>query len=87
MFAEDISTRLTQIKIASNSDLYSSTQNGRCRMQQDGSNQTLGHNSKGVQLRIEARFFNSLSKYGGKGGLCRQIELDAGCTVGDLRNP
>lgn len=53
-------------------------------MQQGAQSLKLGHNSQGVKLTIEARFFNSLSKYCGEGRLCRQIQLDAGCTVGDL---
>ncbi len=44
----------------------------------------IGHNSKGVLLKIEARFFNSLAKYSGKEGLCQQLEVEAGTTVGDL---
>ena len=44
----------------------------------------LGHNAEGILLRIEARFFNSLAKYSGTDGLCRQLELKAGTTVGDL---
>ncbi len=43
-----------------------------------------GHNSGAVRLRIEARFFNSLSKYSGHEGLCSQIEVQAGSTIGDL---
>jgi hypothetical protein len=49
-------------------------------MQQDG----IGHNSEGVSLKVEARFFNSLAKYSGQDGLCRQVALNAGSTVGDL---
>ncbi len=49
-------------------------------MQQEG----VGHNSEGIKLRVEARFFNSLAKYSGHDGLCRTVELDAGCSVGDL---
>lgn len=44
----------------------------------------IGHNSDGTVLRIEARFFNSLSKYSGEPGLCRQVELPAGTRIGDL---
>ncbi|MEQ1576963.1 MAG: hypothetical protein ABL894_04855 [Hyphomicrobium sp.] len=49
-------------------------------MQHEG----FGHNSRGISLTIEARFFNSLAKYSGHDGLCRQVVLDAGSTVGDL---
>jgi hypothetical protein len=50
------------------------------RMQRDG----IGHNSQGITLEIEARFLNSLSKYGGQDGPRRRVTLEAGCTVGDL---
>ena len=53
-------------------------------MQSEILQEGLGHNSRGARLRIEARFFNSLAKYCGQGGLCRHVELEAGCTVGDL---
>ncbi len=48
------------------------------------SNAGVGHNSRGIILKIEARFFNSLAKYSGHPGLCRQIEVPAGSCVGDL---
>jgi hypothetical protein len=35
----------------------------------------IGHNSDGIALRIEARFFNSLAKYSGHDGLCRKLEI------------
>jgi hypothetical protein len=44
----------------------------------------IGHNTEGIALRIEARFFNSLAKYSGTEGLCRKIEVPAGSRVGDL---
>lgn len=44
----------------------------------------LGHNSSDVVLKVEARFFNSLSKYSGHSGLCRKVEVPAGTSVGDL---
>ncbi len=44
----------------------------------------IGHNTEGVRLRIEARFFNSLAKYSGGDGLCQEIEIEAGSTIGDL---
>ena len=49
-------------------------------MQRDG----IGHNSQGIKLEIEARFLNSLSKYGGQDGPRHRVTLEAGCTVGDL---
>ena len=50
------------------------------RMQRDG----IGHNSQGIKLEIEARFLNSLAKYGGQDGPRCRVTLEAGCTVGDL---
>jgi hypothetical protein len=44
----------------------------------------IGHNTEGVLLRIEARFFNSLAKYSGQEGLCNKLEVPAGTRVGDL---
>ena len=43
-----------------------------------------GHNSQGITLKIEARFFNSLTKYCGPDGPRQRVTLEAGCTVGDL---
>ena len=44
----------------------------------------IGDNSGGVILRVEARLFNSLGKYGGAEGPVRRLELPAGATVGDV---
>lgn len=44
----------------------------------------IGHNTDGVILEVEARFFNSLAKYSGHEGLTRQLLLPAGATVGDI---
>jgi hypothetical protein len=44
----------------------------------------IGHNTEGVLLQIEARFFNSLAKYSGHEGLCNKLEVPAGTRVGDL---
>lgn len=44
----------------------------------------IGDNSAGVTLRVEARLFNSLCKYGGAEGAVRRLELSAGATVGDV---
>lgn len=44
----------------------------------------LGHNTDGIVLEVEARFFNSLAKYSGHAGLTRQLALPAGATVGDI---
>lgn len=45
---------------------------------------SLGHNSGGIFLEIETRFFNSLSKYSGCEGLTRKVEVPAGARIGDL---
>jgi hypothetical protein len=44
----------------------------------------IGHNRKGAPLRVEARLFNSLTRYIGSGGVARQLELEPGATVGDV---
>ena len=44
----------------------------------------LGHNSGDVKISVEVRLFNSLAVYAGDGGLCRNLELEAGATVGDI---
>jgi molybdopterin converting factor small subunit len=44
----------------------------------------LGHNSGDVKISVEVRLFNSLAGYAGDGGLCRNLELQAGATVGDV---
>lgn len=47
---------------------------------------TISHNSEGITIRVEARFFNSLAKYSGHEGLCQSLELPAGARVGHLIN-
>ena len=44
----------------------------------------LGHNSEGVAVTIEARLFNSLTRYAPRGARFRRVSLPAGSTVGDL---
>jgi hypothetical protein len=44
----------------------------------------IGHNSQGIAIRIEARFFNSLAKYSGHDGLCRSLEVPPGANVGSI---
>ena len=44
----------------------------------------IGHNSEAAKVRIEVRFFNSLAKYNDDDGVRRQLETDAGTTVGDI---
>jgi hypothetical protein len=43
-----------------------------------------GHNAAGSVIRIEARFFNSLSRYSGADSVSRAIELPAGAVIGDV---
>ena len=43
-----------------------------------------GHNSKGVTISIEVRFFNSLAKYSGGDGLVRRLDVPASETIGAL---
>jgi hypothetical protein len=47
---------------------------------------SIGHNSEGITIRVEARFFNSLAKYSGHDGLCQSLELPVGACVGHLIN-
>lgn len=44
----------------------------------------LGHNSEGVTISIEVRFFNSLAKYSGGEGLVRKLAVPADETIGAL---
>jgi hypothetical protein len=46
--------------------------------------EAIGHNSQDVRLRIEVRFFNTLTRYSGSDGIYRTLEVDAGTTVGEL---
>lgn len=43
-----------------------------------------GHNSQGVTISIEVRFFNSLAKYSGGEGLVRHLEVPPDETIGTL---
>lgn len=43
-----------------------------------------GHNSSGITVSIEVRFFNSLAKYSGTEGLTRRLEVSADATIGSL---
>ena len=47
-------------------------------------NRRIGHNSRDVTLRVDVRFFNSLSRYVEGQGLVLELELPAGSTVADL---
>lgn len=44
----------------------------------------LGHNSEGIAVTIEARLFNSLSRYAPRGASSQRVSLPAGSTVGDV---
>lgn len=44
----------------------------------------IGHNSAAAKVRIEVRFFNSLTKYNDEDGVRRVMEAEPGTTVGDL---
>lgn len=46
--------------------------------------QPFDHNSRGVTIRVEVRFFNSLAKYSGHEGLCTPTELAPGTTIGEV---
>lgn len=43
-----------------------------------------GHNSAGILLNIEARLFNSISRFAGREGSFRQLALPVGSDIGDL---
>ncbi len=45
---------------------------------------SIGHNAEKFTVKIEARLFNSLARYGGMAGGHQVVELAAGATVGDL---
>lgn len=44
----------------------------------------VGHNSEGLTIRVQARFFNSLSRYTPNSNFREDVELPAGACVGDL---
>lgn len=44
----------------------------------------IGHNSDDIAVTVEARLFNSLSRYAPRGTRFPRISLPAGSTVGDL---
>ncbi len=44
----------------------------------------IGHNSQAFDITIEARLFNSLTKFANGEGAFRTLSLPAGSTVGDL---
>lgn len=44
----------------------------------------LGHNSAGITVRTEVRLFNSISRFAGRDGIFRHLELPAGSDIGDV---
>lgn len=44
----------------------------------------LGHNTSGLEITVEVRLFNSLTRHGGPEGPVRRMSLPAGATVGDV---
>ena len=44
----------------------------------------IGHNSQDVTVTVEARLFNSLSRFAPPGGPFQAMEFPAGATVGDV---
>lgn len=44
----------------------------------------IGHNSQDVTVTVEARLFNSLSRFAPAGGPFQVLDFPAGSTVGDL---
>jgi len=44
----------------------------------------IGHNSQAFDITIEARLFNSLTKFADGEGAFKTVSLPAGSTVGDL---
>lgn len=50
----------------------------------DSGSARLGHNSAGLEVLVEVRFFNAVARYAGPGGPRRKVSLPAGTTVGEL---
>lgn len=44
----------------------------------------IGHNIRDATVTVEARLFNSLTRFAGAGGMITRVSLPAGSTVGDL---
>lgn len=44
----------------------------------------IGHNIGGTTVTVEARLFNSLSKFAGATGITKTLSLPVGSTIGDL---
>lgn len=44
----------------------------------------IGHNAGGVEIAIEVRLFNSLTRHAGPEGPVRRLSLPVGATVGDV---
>lgn len=52
--------------------------------QQNDATTMLGHNVRNATVRVEVRFFNSLSCYSLNGGRPVTVQIPAGSTVGDV---
>ena len=44
----------------------------------------IGHNRTGGKIKVQVRLFNSLTRFAGDGDTHRDLELEAGVTVGEL---
>ena len=42
-----------------------------------------GHNLRGIEITVEIRLFNSLTRFAGDSGMIRRLRLPAGSTIGD----
>lgn len=43
-----------------------------------------GHNSRDIELRVEVRMYNSVSRFAGKNGMRRAMDFPAGSDIGDV---
>ena len=44
----------------------------------------LGHNAADIQVNVEVRLFNTISRYAGKDGFIKQLSLPAGSDINDI---
>ena len=44
----------------------------------------MGHNVRGIDIRVEVRLFNSITRYAGAEGPRQTLQVPAGTTVGEL---
>lgn len=45
---------------------------------------TIGHNTQGISIDIEVRFFNSVLPYANGKGIRQMLSVEPGTTIGDL---